>query len=149
MLERSVRMIANSAPALESLGLRYYYDAEYSNGGEEMFRRSNRPLSGPWLWIRVLIVAASLLITNAVERHEYRSAYEKAEALVRLHPANAHAHFAIAHVYQYAGMLEQSTKECDAALSLDPGNYLYRSCAWSFMELGETQRCRICRLDAG
>ena len=37
-------------------------------------------------------------------------------------------------------MLEQSAAECDRALSLDPGNYMFRSCAWTFMELGQTER---------
>ena len=150
MLERSVGMDPNYAPAFESLGLRYYYDAEYSNGGEEMFRRSNKAAERAVALDPSLIVAASLLITNAVERQEYRSAYEKAEALVALHPQSAHAHFAMAHVYQYAGLLEQSARECDEALSLDAGNYLYRSCAWAFMELGETKRAaEFIRLDAG
>ena len=56
----------------------------------------------------------------------------------------------MAYVYRYAGMLEQSTKECDTALALDPGNYIYRSCAWAFMELGKTERAAdFIRLDAG
>ncbi len=32
----------NYAPAWEELGLRSYYDADYSNGGEKMFQRSNQ-----------------------------------------------------------------------------------------------------------
>ena len=47
-------------------------------------------------------------------------------------------------------MLEQSTRECNAALALDPGNYTFRSCAWAFMELGKAARARdFVRLDAG
>jgi hypothetical protein len=47
-------------------------------------------------------------------------------------------------------MLEESSRECDTALSLDPGNYMFRSCAWVFMELGKTDRAReFLRLDAG
>jgi hypothetical protein len=47
-------------------------------------------------------------------------------------------------------MLEEATRECDTALKLDPGNYLFRSCAWPFMELGETQRALdFVQLDAG
>src|SRR3984893_18813277 len=39
MLERSVGIDASYAPAWEALGLRYYYDGTYSNGGEPMFQR--------------------------------------------------------------------------------------------------------------
>ncbi len=41
-------------------------------------------------------------------------------------------------------------RECNTALSLDPGNYMFRSCAWTFMELGQTERAMdFLRLDAG
>jgi tetratricopeptide (TPR) repeat protein len=54
------------------------------------------------------------------------------------------------YVYRYAGMLQQSTDECNTALALDPGNYTFRSCAWAFMELGKTDRAAdFIRLDAG
>ena len=34
----------NYAPAWSELGQRYYYDATYSKGGEQMFQRSNAAL---------------------------------------------------------------------------------------------------------
>ena len=47
-------------------------------------------------------------------------------------------------------MLEESARECDTALSLDPGNYRFRSCAWGFMQLGRTARAKdFVRPDAG
>ena len=48
------------------------------------------------------------------------------------------------------GMLEEATQECDTALTLDPGNYQFRSCAWAFMELGRFERALdFIHLDAG
>ena len=56
----------------------------------------------------------------------------------------------MSYVYRYAGMLEEATNECNTALALDPGNYIFRSCAWAFMELGKTDRAAdFIRLDAG
>src|SRR5882672_7669946 len=50
----------------------------------------------------------------------------------------------------YAGMLEESARQCDTALTLAPGNYQFRSCAWSFMELGRFDRARdFLQVDAG
>jgi len=47
-------------------------------------------------------------------------------------------------------MLEQATQECNKALALDPGNYTFRSCAWTFMESGNTKRAAdFIKLDAG
>jgi hypothetical protein len=77
-------------------------------------------------------------------------AYQAAESFIKRRPENAQAHFALSYVYRYAGMLEQATRECDAAMALNPGNYMFRSCAWAFMELGNTARARdFVRLDAG
>jgi len=150
VLEHVVQSDPNYAPAWEQLGLRYYYDSTYSDGGEAMFQRSNQAYERALKLDPNRIFAVGQLITNRVERGELSKAYEAALTLVKSRPESAQAHFVMAYVYRYAGMLEQSTKECDTALALDPGNYIYRSCAWSFMELGKTQRAAdFIRLDAG
>ena len=140
----------NYAPAWEELGTRYYYDYSYSDGGEDMFQRSTKAYERALALDPNRIVAAGQLITNRVERGELGKAYQAAQALVKRRPDSAEAHFVMGYVYRYAGMLEQATKECDAALSLDPGNYTFRSCAWAFMEMGNTKRAAdFIHLDAG
>ncbi len=80
----------------------------------------------------------------------YRRRAEQATTLVQRRPQSAEAHFVLGYVYRYAGMLENSTKECDTALELDPGNYQFRSCAWAFMELGQNERAmEFIGLDSG
>ncbi len=114
------------------------------------FQRSNRCYERALALDPNLMLAAGQQITNRVMRSEVGKAYEAARALVKRRPESSQAHFALAYVYRYAGMLEQSAKECDAALSLDPGNYLFRSCAWAFMELGNTHRALdFIQIDAG
>jgi tetratricopeptide (TPR) repeat protein len=77
-------------------------------------------------------------------------AYQAALALVKRQPDNAQAHFVMSYVYRYAGLLQEATGECNTALALDPSNYIFRSCAWPFMELGQTDRAAdFVRLDAG
>jgi hypothetical protein len=47
-------------------------------------------------------------------------------------------------------MLENAEHECDTALRMDPGNYIFRSCAWAFLFMGNTQKAReFAQLDAG
>jgi hypothetical protein len=47
-------------------------------------------------------------------------------------------------------MLEKSAHECNEARQLDPGNFAFRSCAWSFLEMGKTDRAMdFVHLDAG
>ncbi len=150
VLEHVVQIDPNYAPAWEELGVRAYYDSTYSDGGEAMFQRSNQAYERALQLDPNRIVAAGQLITNRVERGELGKAYEAAQALVQRHPESAQAHFVMSYVFRYAGMLEQSAQQCDAALSLDPGNYTFRSCAWSFMDLGKTSRAAdFIRLDAG
>jgi tetratricopeptide (TPR) repeat protein len=149
VLQRAVQADPDYAPAWEELGLRYYYDSSYSDGGEEMFQRSTQAYERALSLDPNRIMAAGQLITNRVERAELGKAYAAAQALVKNRPESAEAHFVMGYVARYAGMLEQAKKECDTALSLDPGNYTFRSCAWAFMDMGDTKRAEdFIRLDA-
>jgi serine/threonine protein kinase/tetratricopeptide (TPR) repeat protein len=150
VLEHVVETDPNYAPAWEELGLRSYFDADYSNGGEQMFQRSNRASERALALDPNRIVAAGQLITNRVERGELPKAYAAAQALVKSRPESGQAHFTLAYVLRYAGMQEESARECDTALELSPGNYTFRSCAFALMELGRTKRAMdFVRLDAG
>src|ERR1700687_5056718 len=150
VLEHVVDLDATYAPAWEQLGVRCYSDADYSDGGEPMFQRSNKACERAIELDPNRIVAAGQLIENRVSRGELGKAYQAAEALVKRRPDSAQAHFVMSYVYRYAGMLQQSANQCNTALALDPGNYTFASCAWAFMEMGNRERAAdFVRLDAG
>jgi eukaryotic-like serine/threonine-protein kinase len=150
MLEWAVGIDPSYAPAWEALGQRYYFDSTYGTGGEKMFQRSNAAYERAISLDPNRMLAASNLITNRVERGELGRAYEAATDLVHRRPQSADAHFALSYVLRYAGMLDQATKECNAARELDPGNYIFRSCAWAFVEMNKTDRAMdFVHLDAG
>ena len=150
MLERAVGIDPSYAPAWEALGNRYYFDSQYSNGGEAMFQRSNADFERAVALDPDFVRPAVGLVINRVERGELAKAYQAAKALVERHPENAGAHLALAYVLRYGGMTEQSAHECDTALSLDPGNFAYRSCAFAFDALGNHARAMdFLQLDAG
>ncbi len=150
VLQHVVEVDPSYAPAWEELGVRAYYDADYSNGGEKMFQLSNTASERALALDPNRIVAASQLITNRVERGELTKAYAAAQALLKSRPESGQAHFTMAFVLRYAGMQEESARECETASALSPGNYQFRSCAWAFMELGQAQRAMdFVRLDAG
>jgi TolB-like protein len=150
MLERAVGMDPAYAPAWNALGIRYYYDSQYSDGGEAMFQRSNAALERAVALDPNLVAAAGQLANNHVERGELVKAYQEATALVERHPESGAAHQSLAYVLRYGGMQEESGHECDTALSLDPGNYRYRSCALTFQQLGNYGRAMdFLQLDAG
>jgi TolB-like protein len=150
VLEHVVGVDKDYAPALEALGQRYYFDSYFGGGGEEMFQRSNAAYERALALDPNRVGAASSLITNRVERGELGPAYNAATDLVRRRPQSAEAHFALSYVLRYAGMQEKATQECNTARSLDPGNFNFRSCAWAFRELGQTDRAMdFVHLDAG
>src|SRR6202040_3348876 len=64
VLEHVVEVDPNYAPAWEELGVRSYYDADYSNGGEQMFQRSNKASERALALDPNRILAAGQLITN-------------------------------------------------------------------------------------
>jgi serine/threonine protein kinase/tetratricopeptide (TPR) repeat protein len=150
MLEQATSMDATYAPAWEALGLRYYYDSDYSNGGDDAFQKSNRACEKALALDPNRLLAAGQLVVNWVERGELSKAYESAEDQVKSRPESAQVHFTLGYVLRYAGMQERSAQECETALALDPGNYQFRSCAWAFMVIGQTQRAEeFAHLDAG
>jgi len=150
MLERAVGIDPSYAPAWEALGLRYYYDGTYGDGGEQMVKRSDSAFERALALDPNLILAASSLITNRTERGEVANAYAEASALVKNRPESAEAHFTLAYVLRYVGLLDQSASECETALALDRGNYQWRSCASTFMELNQPQKAmEYVHLDAG
>jgi len=150
MLERAVGLDPSYAPAWDALGLRYYYDALYSDGGKAAFDRSNAALERATTLDRDLISAAVNLSNNHVEQGELEKSYAEAEELVKRRSDNGLAHFALAYVLRYSGLLKEAQRECDTALALDPGNYEYRSCARAFSLDGNFQRAlEYLALDTG
>jgi len=150
MLERAAGMDPSYAPAWNALGFRYYYDSQYAGGGEAMFQRSKAALEKAVALDANLVSAAGQLIDMQVERGELVKAYQEAKALAERHPESAAAHFSLAYVLRYGGVLDESAHECDSALALDPGNYQLRSCSITFEEMGNYARAMdFLQLDAG
>jgi len=150
MLERAVGIDPTYAPAWGALGLRYYYDSAFGDGGEAMLKRSDSAMERALALDSNLISAAAQLITNQMDRGDLGHAYAQASTLVKRRPESAMAHFVASYVLRYAGLLDDAARECDTALKLDRGNYQFRSCGWTFRQLGQPQRAiEFVRLDAG
>jgi tetratricopeptide (TPR) repeat protein len=140
MLERVVSIDPTYAPAWEALGLRYYFDAQYGGGGEAMFNRSNAAYERALVLDPNLIDAASQIIANRTERGDLVNSYAEALALVNRFPESTQAHFTLSYVLRYAGLLNDSARECETAFALDPGNDRLRSCAWPYVWLGQPDK---------
>jgi serine/threonine protein kinase len=150
MLERAVGLDPTYAPAWDALGVRYHYDSAYANGGDAAFQRGLAAFSRALSLDPDYIDPAGEIMLSQVERGDVIKGYQSGKALLARHPENAYAHFALAYVLRYGGAVEESAHECDTALSLDPGNYRFRSCALTFDQLGNYARAmQFLQLDAG
>ena len=150
MLERAVGLDSTYAPAWAALAERYYIDSQYAGGGEAMMKRADAADERALALDPNFIIAGARLTRNRVERGELAKAYQEAEDLVRRRPDNAEAQFTLGYVLRYAGLLQESAKQCDTALSLDPENFRWRSCALLFLQRGDYQRAmNYLNLDLG
>jgi TolB-like protein/tRNA A-37 threonylcarbamoyl transferase component Bud32 len=141
LLERSVELDASYAPAWNALSLRYYNDGTYSDGGQRALDRSQAAAERAFALDPQLPEISRRLIVLRVEGGELNAAYDQAVELLRRRPDSADAHFVLAYVLRYAGLLDESCAECDAARRLDPKNSrLWRSCAISFFHLDRYDR---------
>jgi len=150
MLERAVGLDPTYASAWDALGVRYHYDSAYSDGGAAAFQRALTAFSRALTLDPNYIGPAGELMLMQVERGETVKAYQSGKALLARHPENANVHFALSYVLRYGGALEESAHECDTALSIDPGSYGFRSCTFTFDQLGNYARAvEFLQLDAG
>src|ERR1019366_7477984 len=121
---------------------------------EEAARPASKNPTPPWggrrPWTGTIRSPNGQIIANRVERGDLVQAYKDAQDFLKRQPKNATAHFVTGYVLRYAGLLDESARECEAALSLDPGNYLFRACSFTFGEMGNEERAMdFIRLDAG
>jgi eukaryotic-like serine/threonine-protein kinase len=151
ILQQVVTLDPNYAPAWEVLGRRYYFDAIYSDGGEAGYQRSNQAYKQALAVEPGRVSAAGMLAANEAEGGNLDRAYDDAKALVQKRPDSAFAHFSLAYVLRYAGMLNDAQNECDKALVIGAaGNFNWRSCALAFAEVGKSGRAmQFLNLDAG
>jgi serine/threonine protein kinase/DNA-binding winged helix-turn-helix (wHTH) protein len=138
LLEDSVKAFPDYAPAWRELAQREYVDFRYADGGK----------TAEQLWLsdlnRVLeldpgnVEVTTSLVVHQVETGHNGEAFSMARDLVRRRPDKAAAHFSLGYVFRYAGLLQESAKECDAGFAID--SFGLRSCAVVFIELGNYPR---------
>jgi TolB-like protein len=140
MLEQVVGLDPNYAPAWEALGRRYYFDAIYAEGGAAGYQHSNAAYRKALVLEPGRVGAAGFLATNEVETGNLDKAYQDARELVQRRPDSGYAHYSLAYVSRYAGLLDEAESECDKALAIDSKNYNWRSCSFAFFERGKSTR---------
>ncbi|HKF24089.1 MAG TPA: protein kinase [Candidatus Angelobacter sp.] len=150
MLERSVGLDSQFAPAWSALGKRYYYEEEYGPGATGIMSRTVPALRRALTLDPNLEDAAAQIVSLDTDAGKLAQAYQEAKSMVDRRPQSGFAHFTLSYVLRYASLTKEAADECNTAVRLDPGNYQFRSCASVFFSTGQYDRARdFLNLDAG
>ncbi|HEX4440521.1 MAG TPA: protein kinase [Thermoanaerobaculia bacterium] len=154
MLERAVGLDPEFAPAWAELAQRYYYGANGSLDENPLAREAYKKVRAAYERAHALdpdlVVATRGLVIADVEGGNLVEADKAARELVRRRPGDSDARFTLSYVLRYAGLLEDSARECDAARAADAHKRGLRSCALVFAGLGRyDQALAYARVDAG
>lgn len=150
MLERSVGLDSEFAPAWSALGKRYYFEEEYGPGATGAMTRTEPALRRALALDPNLDDAAQQIVSLDADKGKLAQAYREAKAMVDRKPQSGFAHFTLSYVLRYASLSKEAAQECELATQLDPGNYQFRSCANVFFFVGQFDKAReFNNLDAG
>ena len=133
-LEESVSLDPDYAPAWAELGWRYYIDYHYGNGGDAAVAKA---LQAYKRQSELNPDLPPVSTTIRVEQGDLNGAYDQAADFLRRRPEVSLAHYGMSYVLRYAGLLAEAGKQCDAALAIDPGFNVFRSCATPFLLTGD------------
>ena len=150
MLEPASVIDPDYADTWVALADRYYNDGHYGGGGGAALRRSEAAARQALALDPHYMAAAVRLFTLQIEAGRLQDGYDAVKQLVAQHPDSGEAHFALSYVLRYGGLLEESARECEQAVSRDPTNPLFRTCAQPFMLLARYDRALdYARLESG
>jgi len=142
LLEKAVALDPGYEKAWFALSTRYYYEAQYGRGGEDLFAKSEHALErARSLDPNDPMVLSQLIILRA-EKGQLQAAYDDARDFLLRRPNDGDAHFAMSYVLRYAGEYEEAVQECDRAVVPDPNNAGFRSCVFTYMFAGDYERAR-------
>ena len=142
MLERSVELDPDFAPAWAALNIRYYYDALTSESSVAAMEKAESAAMEAARLDPRLVEPLLYLALRRADAGDLEGAMSRAQELVESRPDSALSWFARSYAYRYAGLFEDAMEDCDRALSLDPNNSRIRSCALNFFYTGDIARAQ-------
>jgi tetratricopeptide (TPR) repeat protein len=140
MLERAVALEPTFAPAWEALGIRYYASGTWFTGAEPARQKSLAAHRRALELDPGMLGAARQIVTFQTESGDLASAYAAARRLLADFGPAPETHFTLSYVLRYGGLLEDSQRHCELALTRDPQDPRLRSCGYAYLYAGELAR---------
>jgi eukaryotic-like serine/threonine-protein kinase len=137
MLNNSVRLDPDFPLSYLELGSRYNQLSQVGEGSVDAAGKAEEALKKALSLKNDLLPALAYLglIYTDIGRHE--EAHSLLTKALIINPNDSWLHFALAYHYRYIGFLEESEKEIETALSIDPKNPRFRSSIITYMYLGK------------
>jgi TolB-like protein/Flp pilus assembly protein TadD len=140
MLNKSIELDSNYAPAYNQLGLRIHSSIVYGSGKSEDLKIAEN------LFMKALSIDDELLEAYAnlsglyTETGRTEDAMEITRIMLEINPNNADAHFALGYIYRYAGLQNESVLEMEMGSEIDPSNPGFANASLSYYNLGEYEK---------
>jgi DNA-binding winged helix-turn-helix (wHTH) protein/TolB-like protein len=140
MLEKSLEIDPNYAPAWAYLGASYTSDAAFELGGREQYRRAQAAYERA-LAIRPNLLDAQMFLANLlVDTGKVEQAVPLLRDALKTNGNYAAAHWELGYAYRFAGMLDESVAECERARQLLPFVKANGSVLNTYLYLGQYQK---------
>ena len=142
LLQRSLALDPQFAPAWSALGLRHYQEAHFSGGGAAALDRALIAFERALALDPDSIEAVVGFVYAWTESGDLEVAFDTAAALVAKRSDSATARGALAYVLRYGGLHERAAELCAEGLRLDARESHLGHCTWIALELGDYPRVR-------
>jgi len=140
MLRKSIELDPRYPPAYVELGVRLNHRAYEARLGHDEHLKAEAAFRQALSLNPNLLSALSHLSFQCVNAGRSGEAVELIARMFGIDADHAVAHFALGYLYRYTGMLDESVREVERALSLDPRNPRFRSAGFTFIYRGDYQR---------
>ncbi|HKD85015.1 MAG TPA: protein kinase [Terriglobales bacterium] len=140
LLEQVTVLDPQYAAGWYQLGVRYYDDVDYGGGDDAEYQHAIESTAHAVALDPDFIQAQRGLAIMKAESHQITDAWEQARLLLRKWPNDSDSHFAMAYVLRYVGLSEESARECETAVRLDPTNLFLRTCGIPYVQMADWKR---------
>ncbi|MFC2083741.1 tetratricopeptide repeat protein [Bacteroidota bacterium] len=140
MLNNSIQLDSKYAPSFSELGYRRQHYGNFALVGAHEISKAEQAYQHALSLNDELLSALWHLSGLYTETARSEKAVELARRMLTINPNDAMAHYSLGYVYRYTGMLEESEKEFDRALEIDPGNPRFKSAGMTYICLGKYEK---------